>query len=399
MFNKKRLITVAVLVVATITIVVVVGTIAAILFLRSSGDTVAMPGATAVGVPNGLAATKRIDQAGGSIASPDGRITVDVPPNAVTAPVDFSIQPITNLAQGGVGSAYRLEPSEQTFATPVRVSFNFSVQDLNYAIPESFAIAYQDKTGVWQSFKTTNIDQARKMLTVSTTHFTDYSMWRVRLSPEKATLRLGQTQSIELIGCYMKLQPRGWLRTLLGHPSCAPFGQDGSWSVDIGTITRVAPGEIVYQAPATKPAKNIATVRFEYKLNDTLETTLKDVRTCEITIVDRGYRATGNQGALVYSGIICDLESPFSVTGTAPDYIYTYNFSPSSATGGTGSFSAAEYKLGATGNYTVEGAETENMRIVWHTVTTAGIGTPVSRSRNVTYQIDLVPNDTGECKK
>jgi hypothetical protein len=396
MFNKKRLITA--LVVATLTFVIAVVTVAGMLLFRSSSNTEAIRGATAVGVPKGPVTTKSIGSAGGSIASPDGRITVDVPPNAVSGPVDFSIQPITNLAHGGLGNAYRLEPSEQKFATPIKVSFNFDTQELKGIIPEALAVAYQDKTGVWQAFKTVNVDQASKTLTVATTHFTDFSLWTVRLSPEKATLRLGQTQSIELIGCYKKLHLRGWLIRLLRGPYCAPFGQDGSWSVDIGTITRVAPGEIVYQAPATRPAKNIATVRFEYKLNGTGETTLKDVRTCEITIVDRGYRATGNQG-VAYSGMICDLAKPFAVTGTAPDYIYTYNFSPSSATGGTGNFSAPEYKLGATGGYTVEGAETENPRIVWRTLTTAGIGTPVSRTKNVTYHIDLVPLLTDECNK
>lgn len=79
MANKKRLITAVVLVVATITVVLVVGTVAAILFFRFSGDTDTMPGATAVGVPNGPATTKKIGSAGGSIASPDGRIIVDIP--------------------------------------------------------------------------------------------------------------------------------------------------------------------------------------------------------------------------------------------------------------------------------------------------------------------------------
>src|SRR6266542_378298 len=129
MLNKKRLIIAGVLVLATITIVIAVAIVAVILF-RASGSTIAMPGATAVGVPSGPATTKSIGPAGGSIASADGRIVVDVPPNTVTGVVDFSIQPITNFAHGGVGSAYRLEPSGQKFAPPIAVSFKFDAQDL-----------------------------------------------------------------------------------------------------------------------------------------------------------------------------------------------------------------------------------------------------------------------------
>jgi hypothetical protein len=47
-----------------------------------------------------------------------------------------------------------LEPSGQKFATPIKVSFRFDAQDLKGIIPEALAVAYQDKTGVWQTFKT-----------------------------------------------------------------------------------------------------------------------------------------------------------------------------------------------------------------------------------------------------
>ena len=266
MANRKRLITAAVLVVATIMIVIAVAIVAGIFFLRGSSDTVAMPGATAVGVPNGPATTKSIGPAGGSIASPDGRITVDVPPNAVSGPVDFSIQPITNLAHGGVGSAYRLEPGGQKFAPPIEVSFKFDAQDLKGYSPETLAIAYQDPTGVWQSFRTVNIDQASKTLTVSTTHFTDLSVWTIRLSPEKATLRVGETQLIAVEGCIEKDDWGSKLKTLLGIQTCNFFmPRENSWSVNVGTIAMV-PGAVLYTAPAKKPSPNVATVRLVYTL-------------------------------------------------------------------------------------------------------------------------------------
>jgi hypothetical protein len=78
--------------------VLVIGVAGYVLLSRKGSDTVAMSIATLVGLPNGPATKKRIGSAGGSIASPDGRIVVDVPPDALPGPLDFSVQPITNLA-------------------------------------------------------------------------------------------------------------------------------------------------------------------------------------------------------------------------------------------------------------------------------------------------------------
>jgi hypothetical protein len=385
--------------VATITIVIVEGTVAAVFFLSPSGDTDAMPGATAVGVPNGPVTTKSIGQAGGSIASPDGRITVTVPPNAVPGSVEFRIQPITNLTHGGLGNAYRLEPSDQKFSAPISVSFNFGAQDLKNSIPESLAVAYQDKTGVWQSFKNINIDQGKKTLTVSTDHFTDFSIWTVRLSPEKATLHLRETQHIELIGCIERLNLLTRIRTLLGRPDCRSLSpDDASWSVDIGTITPAGPGAVVYQAPATRPSTNVATVRFEYKLQGSDETNIKDVRTCEITIVGQGYRASGKVGTTVFSGDICDLKKPFTVKNNN-QYMQSFEFAPSSPTAGTWSFS---YKNGVVGRgggeYTIEGTETEKTAIVLNGSATGAIR-GYSKTGFGPLRIDLAPVETDDCAR
>lgn len=84
MSRKRKLIIVAVLIVAAVAIIAIVVTVAGFFLLRPSGDTEALlGGATAVGIPDGPAVTKNIGPSGGSIESPDGRITVVVPPGAV----------------------------------------------------------------------------------------------------------------------------------------------------------------------------------------------------------------------------------------------------------------------------------------------------------------------------
>ena len=91
-----------------------------------------------------------------------------------------------------------------------------------------------------------------------------------------------------------------------------------------------------------------------------------------------GYKASGNAGGdTVLSGIICDLEKPFSVKTSNP-FINPFAFEPSSGSSGTWKMT---YKNGfagdGSGKYTVEGTETEKTAIVLQGSATAhshGIG-------------------------
>jgi hypothetical protein len=112
-----------------------------------------------------------------------------------------------------------------------------------------------------------------------------------------------------------------------------------------------------------------------------------------------GYRATGRTADVVYSGVICSLEQPFTVTGTSPLNSYPFKFVPTSATTGTASFGATApgISMEGSGSYKIEGADTDKPRIA---MTLGSVGhTPVgSRSGGGTVYIDLVPLETGECQ-
>ena len=111
-----------------------------------------------------------------------------------------------------------------------------------------------------------------------------------------------------------------------------------------------------------------------------------------------GYRATGQDGEVVYSGVICDLEKPFEVTGKHPLFTFPFRFVPSSATAGTASYQASWAVINTTGGgpYTIEGADTERPRILWKSQSTASIPV-VTTSGGGTATINLVPLDTNEC--
>jgi hypothetical protein len=96
-------------------------------------------------MPAGDKVTREIGPAGGTLTSPDGRMTLTVPLNALAETVAFSIQPITNKAAGGLGPGYRLEPSGRTFSTPLMISVHYDDRDLKATVPDAFSIAFQDE--------------------------------------------------------------------------------------------------------------------------------------------------------------------------------------------------------------------------------------------------------------
>ena len=165
----------------------------------------------------------------------------------------------------------------------------------------------------------------------------------------------------------------------------------------------------VYTAPAKRPTPNVATVGIPYAVYDydetpspwfftpTRERSLKrGIFTAHITIVDRGYKASGNTADVAWSsGKIC-LEEPFTVSGSVINY--KLNFVPSSPTGGTASIGGAGLSVVAIGGgtYTIEGADTDTPRIVL-TQSTVGHSPVGSRTGSGTIYINLVPLEGSEC--
>jgi hypothetical protein len=109
------------------------------------------------------------------------------------------------------------------------------------------------------------------------------------------------------------------------------------------------------------------------------------------------YRASGNAGGdTVFSGDICDLEKPFTLKTNNP-FLSSFEFVPSSSSGGKWSFSTTNGVIGGgSGTYTITGTDTERTGIEmtgWSTGTVRG----ATRSGGGTVHIDLTPLDQ-ECK-
>jgi hypothetical protein len=226
------------------------------------------PAVTEVGTLEGQAVSATIGANGGTLASADGLISVAVPAGAVSANTNFSVQALSTTAPGGV-RAFRLSPEGTTFASPVKLTFRYSDDDLAGSSVAALRIASQDSSRRWQVVAST-VNAAEKTLTVETTHFSDWTMllgWR--LVPGKANLKPGASLSLLARYCNLTEDSSG-LQTLVA--SCQDIDEGlgqllllRNWSVNgtiggssaVGTVTQGTPSA-TYTAPGSSLSSPVA---------------------------------------------------------------------------------------------------------------------------------------------
>ena len=402
----KIIIALSILIVGVFVGVLVIGTLGYVLFSRRTGNAELIFPATEVGTPVGGKITKNIGSAGGTLTSPDGKLTLTVPKDAVEETVSFSIQPITNTASNGLGNGCRLEPSGMKFRTPVEVSVQYDENDLKGTVPEALGLAYQDDKGAWHSPTHARLDQEKRTITVSTTHFSDWVyLALLRIIPTDARVHVGETQFIKIaLAC-----PPTKLFDWYFHIDCSRgvYTDEAEWELrGEGTLTRFNESSgVVYTAPASMPVNKHASVELNiviFNRNELTGELSKDPKTFAtwITIVGGGYRASGQDGPTNYSGVVCSLDEPFTITGQNALVALPLKFVPLSGTAGTLSYTAS-YKMltmAGEGTYTIEGADSDNPRILAQTKSTlSGIGRTTSGGGPA--HINLTPLDTDECSK
>ena len=228
--------------------------------------------ATAVGVAVGAPSSQSIDASGGSIVSPDGRLTVTIPAGSVSAATTFTIQPVTNATPGGIGSAYRLGPDAQTFNAPIQLDFHYAAQDLNGTVAPALKVAYQDSQNYWNAYKSVTLDTTAQTVTVSTTHFSDWSLLAgTQLSPAAARLGVGQPLVLTLLDC-QPVDIGDLVITLLAKCEAQSAQLILDWTVNsvvggtsaTGTVVQSgASASATYTAPSAVPAANPVAVSVE----------------------------------------------------------------------------------------------------------------------------------------
>lgn len=259
------------------------------------GGQPADPGAgpAARGVPDGEATTGVVGPEGGTLASADGRLLLDVPPGALSASVTIGIQPITAVVPDAVGTTYRLTPEDVRFARPVRLTLAYTEEDEEGRSPAGFGVAYQDAGGRRALAAGSTVDARARRVTVATDHFSDWMILEeYRLAPGDGAVRAGGRLELAVERCGFDAGGGDGPPTFAW--ACRPLADASGirdWSVDGAVGGRAATGTVTqggarstFAAPAALPPNNPVTVSVEVPAPGTtrmlLVTTVQVVPDC-----------------------------------------------------------------------------------------------------------------------
>lgn len=230
--------------------------------------------ATDLGTPLGAATTRVIGSAGGIIESTDGALHIEVPAGALAAEQVLSIQPISNHAHGKIGGAFRLGPEDVTFASPVRLTFSFTQDQIAGTSAELLRVASQNSERLWELHEDLTFDLDAGTVSIETNHFSDWSLVTgALLSPESATVKPGETVALSVVICE-RVQSDDLLTPLVAEcrPSEVIRSLVGNWSVNgtpggsgsVGTVSVQDDRSALYTAPAAAPQPSTVAVSAEY---------------------------------------------------------------------------------------------------------------------------------------
>ncbi|HEY1202599.1 MAG TPA: hypothetical protein VGE79_16535 [Niastella sp.] len=217
---------------------------------------------TPVGSPAGNAVKKTIDAQGGELTSADGRIQVIIPAGALSAAKELSIQPIGNELPGGIGQAFRILPHGEQFSKPVTIVFNYKAEDTLNTLPQFLDVAFQDEKGNWQALNNTIVDRAKRTLTVTTTHFSDWGYFKsMTLTPAEKIVNTEEEVALKVTTRFPYVdpddQPKGEATTpVYTAPRELRPDEIKGWTYQGEGILVSRGAQAFYTAPKKVPAAN-----------------------------------------------------------------------------------------------------------------------------------------------
>jgi hypothetical protein len=209
---------------------------------------VVTPASTAKGTPTGASISKFISSSGGNISTADGRIELDFPSGALPAGDSITIQNITNNGPGGMGNAYRFLPEGLKFTNAVTIKFHYDDSDVNGTIADFLQLSFQDSTGVWNQLDNSTADTTAKILSATTTHFSDWSVFpdlKIILhegDEQNGQLKVNKSQTYAI--WYVPKTSSGQI----GEPENIPAASVKNWTINGVINGNSTYGKIVYSS-------------------------------------------------------------------------------------------------------------------------------------------------------
>lgn len=212
---------------------------------------------------------KTIGAGGGTISSAEGRIKLDIPAGALSSPTEISIQEVSNTLPGSPCPAFRLLPENVAFKSPVNLTFQYHEGDLDSTSAEALFMAFQGTDGVWKFIPNTRLDKEKRLLTVQTAHFSDWTPYALFwLTTEKSTIRAAEDMGVNILSNndfndamgykpnheYIEVRQQ---RVLINHRDHVK-----NWSANKGHVQGY--GDVaLYIAPNQKPQDPLAVISVE----------------------------------------------------------------------------------------------------------------------------------------
>ncbi|MBN1946590.1 MAG: hypothetical protein JW797_13025 [Bradymonadales bacterium] len=112
---------------------------------------------------------------GGSISSPDGRLTIAIPPGALASETVLMLSSSSIAAGGNLGPAYEASPEGLLFTLPVTVIYRFDSTLIGATPPQSLMVATL-ANGTWSPLGTGGVDLDSLSAWGLTTHFSVFGL-------------------------------------------------------------------------------------------------------------------------------------------------------------------------------------------------------------------------------
>ena len=119
-------------------------------------------------------AGETIGPRGGSLASDDGRFSIDIPAGALDADVDLSIEEVECELSTTIGSCYAVFPSGTTFQLPVEVAYEVADMDVTADV----GVVAQGANG-WRALPDRDVDLDDAVVYGSALYLSEYGLAKV----------------------------------------------------------------------------------------------------------------------------------------------------------------------------------------------------------------------------
>jgi hypothetical protein len=286
-----------------------------------------------------------VGNAGGSITSVDGRITLAIPPGALPDPTEISISPISNYAPLGVGNGYRLLPRGLRLQKPAVLTYHYVQEETDGGLPESLGFALQHPDGIWKAQGGVLVDRTQNTASVGIGQLGDWSVFQVALIlPRQQALLPGGRLRLkvwQLPGSQRITSLAAGSSVPLGKPEEVAANSVMGWLLNgdnnyssgaAGTITRQTDG-ITYTAPPEAPDQNPVALGADVRLGGSVKQLITNITIGGVTKIRLNGGPFNNQ-QIVFTRCVGEISSGGNLTvltaenGTAQMQIFYPWYNP-----------------------------------------------------------------------